>query len=162
MLKRFNANIVMLWMLCLCMHMTWCLGRWGTVGWSDSLVLNAGSSGTGSNSPATQTCTPPPAAPAVCFVIDLRGQVTERERDNEKRMSGIQDGCTPVFGFAHVRACLMSSWLSIPGLMCWKYSLGEPFFYFSFSYYCYWSELGAGYIKAHCCKSKLTSTTSET
>ncbi len=107
-------------------YMTWCLGRWGTVGWSDTLVVNAGSSGTGSNSPATQTCTPPSAAPAVCFVIDLRGQITERERDNEKRVSGIQDGCTPVFGFAHVPACLMSSWLSIPGPMCWKYSLWEP------------------------------------
>lgn len=103
--------------------LTWCLGRWGTVGGSDSLVVNVGSSGTGSNSPATQTCTPPPAAPSTCFVIDLRGQITERERDNEKRMSGIQDCSTPVFGFAHVKVCLMSSWPSIPGPMCWKHSL---------------------------------------
>lgn len=73
--------------------LTWYSGRWGTAGLSDSPVVNAGSSGTGLNSPATQTCTPPPAAPSTCSVTDLQPddeQITDREKENEKQFTHLR------------------------------------------------------------------------
>lgn len=62
---------VMTCLLYYCVCVTWCSGRWGPADWSDSQVANAGSSGTGSDSPTTRTYTPPQAARAVCYGTDL-------------------------------------------------------------------------------------------